>query len=111
LVPSGWIYPCSDNRYWNSINLRQNFDVTLHDLKICVWCITVAIQIVDPHILNRLLIQGGMSMISFDLFWEHNERRRDIWLFYARWCYKTHTAIVVIPLMFQTKCLNTYKQL
>lgn len=55
-----------NNRYWNSIILRQNSEVAFHDLKTGVLCIIVAIQIVDPHILNRLLIQGGMSMIFFD---------------------------------------------
>jgi hypothetical protein len=64
---SGYIDPLN-NRYLNSINLRQNFEVALHDLKIGALCIIVAIQIVNPHILNRLLIQGGMSMIFFDLF-------------------------------------------
>jgi hypothetical protein len=35
----------------------------------------------------------------------------ETWLFYARWCYNTHTAIVIIPLIFQIRCLKTYKQL
>jgi hypothetical protein len=37
-----------NNRYWNSINPRQTFEVLLNDQKIGVWCAIAATRIIAP---------------------------------------------------------------
>jgi Asp-tRNA(Asn)/Glu-tRNA(Gln) amidotransferase B subunit len=44
---SGYIN-AQNNRYWSSINLKQMFEVPLHDQKIGVWCAITASRIVRP---------------------------------------------------------------
>jgi hypothetical protein len=44
---SGYIN-AQNNRYWININLKQMFEVPLHDRKIGVWCSITASQIVGP---------------------------------------------------------------
>jgi hypothetical protein len=44
---SGYIN-AQNNRYWSSINLKQTFEVPLHDQKISVWCAITDSRIVGP---------------------------------------------------------------
>jgi hypothetical protein len=81
---SGYIN-AQNNRYWSSINPRQTFDQ-----KIGVWCAITASRIVGPIFFKTLLIQSGMSLTFLGHFLTAYGRRKDIWLFYARWCYSTH---------------------
>jgi hypothetical protein len=43
-----WYISAQNNMYWSSINLRQAFEVPLHDQKIGVQCAITATQIVGP---------------------------------------------------------------
>jgi hypothetical protein len=56
-----------NNRYWSSINLRQTFEVPLHDQKIGVWCAITAIWIVG---LTHIFKKKKQQYVS-DILWPY----------------------------------------
>jgi hypothetical protein len=86
---SGYIN-AQNNRCWSSINPKQTFKVPLHDQKIGAWRAITASLIAGSIFFKTLCLRAVCQWHSTALFREHYGRRKDIWLFYARWCYSTY---------------------
>jgi hypothetical protein len=90
LIPSEWVYQCSEQKlleqYWSKTHLK----VSLHDQKNGVQCGITAATVVGRIFFEQPINSGwyasDIPQPSFESIMEEERR----WLLYARWCYSIH---------------------